>query len=153
MIIESQKHLFEIPRGVAYFNNAYMSPLMHSVVAAMHEGIASKAKPWTVKPADFFSSAEEARGLAAQLFAGGADKAAPDNIAIVPSASYGVQTAANALPLSGGQTVLVLEDQFPSNIYPWQEKARRVGAGVKILPAPEDDDWTAAVIAAIISPV
>ena len=144
MIIDSQKHLFDMPRGVAYFNNAYMSPLMHSVVAAMHEGIQAKARPWTISSDDFFLYAEEARGLAAQVFGGDAE-----NIAIVPSASYGIQTAANALPLKSGQTVLVLEDQFPSNIYPWQDKAARVGAQVKILPTPKDDDWTSVVIAAI----
>lgn len=144
MIIDSQRHLFDIPRDVAYFNNAYMSPLMHSVVEAMQGGIASKAQPWTISPDDFFTSCEEARGLAAQIYG-----SVNDNIAIVPSASYGIQTAANALPLSKRQTVLVLADQFPSNIYPWQEKAKEVGACVTILPAPADDDWTRAVLGAI----
>ena len=46
MIIPSQKHLFDIPDEVAYLNNAYMSPLMHSVVAAMEKGISRKAQPW-----------------------------------------------------------------------------------------------------------
>ncbi len=45
----------------------------------------------------------------------------------------------------------MLEDQFPSNIYPWQEKAKAVGAFVKIIPVPEDDDWTSAVLAHISS--
>lgn len=144
LMIDSQRHLFDMPRGVAYFNNAYMSPLMHSVVEAMRGGIAAKAQPWTISSGDFFTYCEEARELAAQVFGGAAD-----NIAIVPSASYGIQTAANALPLSKGQTVLVLEDQFPSNIYPWQEKAKEVGARVLILPTPADDDWTRAILSAI----
>ena len=144
MIIASQRHLFEIPETVAYFNNAYMSPLMHSVLGAMRFGLGLKAKPWTISSDDFFTYAEQTRSIAAQIFG-----SAPDNIAIVPSASYGIQTAANALPLKAGQTVLVLEDQFPSNIYPWQEKAKRCGAAVKILPTPSDDDWTAVLLAAI----
>ena len=144
MIIPSQKHLFDIPDEVAYLNNAYMSPLMHSVAAAMKKGISRKAQPWDYTSEEFFTYPEEARKLAAQIYGGSAD-----NIAIVPSASYGLQTAANALPLSQGQKVLVLEDQFPSNIYPWQDRARKVGAEVIILPTPQNDDWTQVLLAAI----
>ena len=144
MIINSQKHLFDIPDDVAYLNNAYMSPLMHSVVAAMQNGISRKAQPWDYTSEEFFTYPEEARVLAGQIYGGPAD-----NIAIVPSASYGLQTAANALSLSQGQKILVLEDQFPSNIYPWQDRARKVGADVVILPTPQDDDWTRVLLKAI----
>lgn len=137
MIIECQKHLFDIPYDVAYLNNAYMSPLMHRVVAAMKSGIETKVRPWTYKSDDFFVHADRTRRLAAKLWG-----SAASNIAFVPSASYGLQIAANALPLFKGQHILVLEDQFPSNIYPWQEKAAEVGAEVKILPIPLDDNWT-----------
>ena len=137
MIIPSQDHLFSIPEDVAYLNNAYMSPLMHSVVDAMTLGSSYKVKPWTYRSDQFFSLPEDARSLASQIFGCSAE-----NIAIIPSASYGIQTAANILPVSAGQNILVLEDQFPSNIYPWQDRAAKVGARVSILPTPDDDDWT-----------
>ena len=144
MIIPSQKHLFDIPDDVAYLNNAYMSPLMRSVVEAMKTGMTYKARPWTYSSDQFFSLPEEARNLAGEIFGTSAE-----NVAIVPSASYGIQTAANVLPLSKGQTILVLEDQFPSNIYPWQDRAAKVGANVNILPIPNDDDWTQVLLGAI----
>ena len=144
MIIQSQKHLFDIPEQVAYLNNAYMSPLMHTVVAAMETGISREVQPWHYTSDEFFTYAEEARDLAGQIYGGPAD-----NIAIVPSASYGLQTAANILPLSQGQKILVFEDQFPSNIYPWQDRASKVGAEVVILPTPQDDDWTRDLLSAI----
>ena len=144
MIIQSQKHLFDIPEQVAYLNNAYMSPLMHTVVAAMETGISRKVQPWHYTSDEFFTYAEEARDLAGQIYGGPAD-----NIAIVPSASYGLQTAANILPLSQGQKILVFEDQFPSNIYPWQDRASKIGAEVVILPTPQDDDWTRDLLSAI----
>lgn len=143
-ILPCQKHLFDIPDDVAYLNNAYMSPLMHSVVTAMQDGTAFKSRPWTYTSDHFFQYAAEARTLAGQIFGGAAD-----NIAIVPSASYGLQIAANILPLGNGQNVIVMADQFPSNIYPWQEKARRVQAQVNILPVPQDHDWTRVIIEAI----
>jgi len=144
MIIDSQKHLFDIPEEIAYLNNAYMSPLMHSVVKAMQEGIRDKVHPWTYSSQDFFTHAEHARDLAAKIYS-----TQSDNIAIVPSVSYGLQIAANALPLKAGQNILVLEDQFPSNIYPWQKKAATQGAKVVIVPTPTDDDWTRSLLAAI----
>jgi len=144
MIIDSQKHLFDIPEDVAYFNNAYMSPLMHSVVEAMQRGLQGKVQPWNYTSQDFFTYAEQARALAGKIYG-----TAADNIAIVPSASYGLQIAANTLPLKAGQNILVLEDQFPSNIYPWQKRAANEDAQLIILPTPEDDDWTARLLTAI----
>lgn len=37
-MIPSQRHLFAIPRDVAYLNCAYMGPLMNSVVSACDDG-------------------------------------------------------------------------------------------------------------------
>jgi selenocysteine lyase/cysteine desulfurase len=45
-----------------------------------------------------------------------------------------------------GQSILVLAEQFPSNYYPWQRLAEANGASLKIVPWPEDHDWTAAVL-------
>jgi selenocysteine lyase/cysteine desulfurase len=144
MPIPNQRHLFSIPESHAYLNTAYMSPLMHSVVSAMESGLQEKVSPWNYKAEQFFTDVDIARGLAAQVFG-----TAPQNIAIVPSASYGIQTAANNLPLRAGQNILVLENQFPSHIYPWQAKAAEVGAHVRILPIPKDDDWTQVVLSAM----
>ena len=144
MTIPSQRHLFSIPDSHAYLNTAYMSPLMSSVVSAMESGLAEKISPWNYKAEQFFTDVNRARGLAARVFGTQAE-----NVAIVPSASYGIQTAANAISLRKGQNILVLEDQFPSHIYPWQARAAQVGAHVNILPTPDNDDWTRVVLAAM----
>ncbi len=144
MIIPSQRHLFSIPDSHAYLNTAYMSPLMKTVVSAMKSGLAEKISPWNYKAEQFFTDVNIARGLAARVFG-----AQAESVAIVPSASYGIQTAANAISLAAGQNILVLEDQFPSHVYPWQARAGETGADVRILLAPSDDDWTRVVLAAI----
>ena len=117
-MIASQRHLFEIPDDIAYLNCAYMSPLMKPVVAASSIGLQRKATPWTVTPQDFFTESERARGLFGRLIG-----APADDVAIVPSASYGIATAAANLPVSAGQEILVLRDQFPSNVYSWRDLA------------------------------
>ncbi len=141
-MLHNQRHLFEIPSDVAYLNCAYMSPLMKQVVEAGRVGLARKQHPWELTPHQFFAGADEFRAVAAQLL--GADA---DCIAIVPSASYGVATAARNLPARKGQAILVLDEQFPSNYYPWQRLAEQSGASLKSVRWPEDHDWTAAVLA------
>ena len=142
-MIPSQRHLFDLPDDVAYLNCAYMAPLMHSVVEAGIRGARRKARPWEITAPDFFSDGARARGLFARVV-----NARAEDVAIVPAASYGMAVAARNLPLGNGQTVLVLADQFPSNLYPWRAAAARAGAEVVTVEAP-DGDLTAAVLAAI----
>jgi selenocysteine lyase/cysteine desulfurase len=140
-MLPCQRHLFDIPDDVAYLNCAYMSPLMTSALEAGTAGLARKAHPWEITADKFFTGAEEFRATAARLI-----DASPDDIAIVPSASYGMATAARNLPIKKGQSILVLEEQFPSNYYSWQRRAEETGARLKVVNWPDDHDWTAAVL-------
>ena len=147
-MIPCQRHLFDIPDGVAYLNCAYMSPLMKPALEAGTVGLARKAHPWELTPDKFFTGADEFRATAAQVL-----DCPADCIAIVPSASYGIATAARNLPVKKGQSILVLEEQFPSNYYPWQRRAEETGTPLKIVAWPVDNDWTAAVLDSLTSDV
>ena len=118
-MLDSQRHLFDIPSEVVYLNTAYMSPLLNSVVKAIDRGVRSKSKPWEIKIDDFYNNIERARALFSNLM-----NTNPQNIAIVPSASYGIQVAANNIKIDKSKKILILEDQFPSNVYPWQKVAK-----------------------------
>jgi len=149
-LLPSQRHLFDIPRHVAWLNCAYMSPLMNAVVAAGETGVRRKAQPWSLTPPDFFSESEATRALFARLVG-----ATADDIAVVPSASYGIAVAATNLPVAAGEEVVVIEDQFPSNIYSWRRLAAERGGRVRTVTRAEATtanggvDWTAALEAAI----
>jgi selenocysteine lyase/cysteine desulfurase len=143
-MLPCQRHLFDIPDDVTYLNCAYMSPLMKPVVEAGNAGLARKLHPWELTADKFFTGSDDFRAAAAQLL-----DSAPDCIAIVPSASYGMATAARNLPVRQGQAILALDEQFPSNYYPWQRLADENGASLKIVPWPDDHDWTAAVLKAL----
>ena len=143
-MIPCQRSLFDLPDDVAYFNCAYMSPLMKSVVAAGAAGVASKARPWQITPPDFFSGPEKARNLFAELIGGEAD-----NIAVIPAASYGIATAARNIPIGRNQRVVVLAGQFPSNVYVWRERTRETGGKFTTVRRPDNGDWTSAIIDAI----
>ncbi|MEH6547786.1 MAG: aminotransferase class V-fold PLP-dependent enzyme, partial [Sneathiella sp.] len=143
-MIPSQRYLFDIPDTVTYFNCGYMSPQLKAVRAAGHYGVDRKSSPWEVTPADFFTLPEQARGLFSQLV-----NANATSIAIIPSASYGLAIAAKNISASAGQKILILQDQFPSNVYCWQELSARTGAEIVTINTPADYDWTTAVLAAI----
>nr|WP_247717886.1 aminotransferase class V-fold PLP-dependent enzyme [Qipengyuania proteolytica] len=140
----SQRHRFTIPEEVHYLNCAYMAPLADSVSAAMVGGARLKERPWAYRPADFFTSVEAFRSRAAQL-AG----VAADSLAVVPSVSYALAIAAANLPLGKGQRIVTLADQFPSNVYAWQELAARNGGEVIAVRRPSQSCWSEAVLDAI----
>src|SRR5580700_2050126 len=147
-MIPCQRHLFDIPNDVAYLNCAYMSPLMKPALEAGFAGLTRKTHPWELTADKFFTGSEDFRATAAQLIG-----ASADDIAIVPSASYGIATAARNLPVKKGQSILVLAEQFPSNYYAWQRLAEETGAALKVVPWPEDHDWTAAVLHSLTADV
>ncbi|MDQ3285160.1 MAG: aminotransferase class V-fold PLP-dependent enzyme [Actinomycetota bacterium] len=137
----SHRKLFEIPDDVAYLNCAYMSPQLRAVRTVGEEAVARKSRPWEISPRDFFENSETARRLFAQLVGGDTE-----GVAIIPSASYGMAVATANVPLRSGHNVVVLEEQFPSNVYPWRELAKRTGAEVVTVPRPAGQDWTSAVL-------
>ena len=140
-MIPSQRHLFDIPEDIAYLNCAYLGPLSHAVVAAGREASGKKSRPWEIGSEDFFTETEVARALFAGLI-----NAGDDDVAIVPAASYGVSVAARNLPLAKEQTVVVLAEQFPSNVYAWRESTNGAGARMIAVPRPEHGDLTRAVL-------
>ena len=135
---------FDLPAGVAYLNCAYMGPLPRVALAAGRHALEGKARPWEIGVPDFFEPVERARSLFAGFVGGDAD-----GVCIVPSVSYGIALAAANLPVGRGDRIVVLAEQFPSNVYAWRDLAERTGAEVVTVPRPADDGWTAAVEAAV----
>jgi selenocysteine lyase/cysteine desulfurase len=139
--LPSQRQLFEIPDDVAFLNCAYISPLPKASLTAGDRGLRRKAQPWTIAPADFFTSSEAVRKLFADLV-----NARADDIAFAPSVSYGMAQAAHNIPIQKTQRIVTLSEQFPSNVYPWMDLAERTGAAFVSVPRPGDDDWTSALL-------
>lgn len=143
-LIPNQRHLFDIPQDVAYLNVATMGPLPVAASEAGQRGVARKLRPWTIPDTDFFSDTARLRPLLGELI--GADAA---GIAFVPSASYGLAVAARNLPLEKGQKILLLEDQFPSNVYTWREHARQTGTLIETVASRGNETLSDALLGAI----
>jgi selenocysteine lyase/cysteine desulfurase len=141
LILPNQRALFDIPDHVTYLNCAYMSPLMMTVTEAGKRGVLRKTSPWNIGVPDFFVESDSLRATFAQLIG-----CTGDDVAIIPAVSYGVSAAARNLPIEKGQSILVAAEQFPSNVYPWLERAKEVGATIKTAPRPSNGDWTSSVL-------
>ncbi|MDH5289402.1 MAG: aminotransferase class V-fold PLP-dependent enzyme, partial [Acidimicrobiia bacterium] len=138
------RHLFDLPDGVAYLNCAYMGPLPRRSTEAGIAGLARKARPWDIATEDFFAPVAALRRAAARLV-GGDD----EGIALIPAVSYGMATAAANLRPTTGQRIVVLADQFPSNVHPWRRLAADTGALLSTVARPANSDWTGALLDAI----
>ncbi|MCB1044531.1 MAG: aminotransferase class V-fold PLP-dependent enzyme [Acidobacteria bacterium] len=135
---------FRIPEDLSYLNCAYLSPLHKDVEQAGLNGLARKREPWRISADDFFIESNQARERFAALVHGDAS-----GVSILPSVSYGMGVAAHNLPMGEGQHVLVLAEQFPSNYYPWQERAGAQGASIRVIDRPKSGNWTDAICRAI----
>lgn len=141
-----QRDQFDLPQDVNYLNCAYQSPKLTSTVAIADQEVRRSARPWTISSEDFFAPAEKLRGLFARLI-----DARPEDVAIVPSCSYGIATAAANLDARSDEHIVVLSEQFPSNIYSWKDLIHKRGARLTVVDRPQEDDWSSRIIEAIDS--
>ena len=143
-ITGSQRHLFDIPDDVTYLNAAYLAPQLRERRAAGIRALDQADAPWTISVETFFEPVEHLRSLFADLIGGDAE-----GVAIVPAVSYGIEVAAANLPVRSGRTVVVLEEQFPANVYPWRAAIDRDGGEIITVRRPQHGAWTASVLDAI----
>jgi selenocysteine lyase/cysteine desulfurase len=146
-MLASQRDLFDVPRDICYLNAASYSPLPLRTQEAGRAAVGRKGRPWTLEASFANAQHERARAAAAALI--GAD---PADIALIPSVSYGVATAAKLLTIARGTRVIVLENDHSSPVLEWHVRADAQGFTVETISQPPDGDWTAALLAAIERP-
>ena len=143
-MLASQRALFDVPRHICYLNSASYSPLPLRTQEAGRAAVGRKGTPWTLEPTFANQQHERARAAAARLI-----NADPADMALIPSISYGVATAAKVLTIDRGARIIVLENDHSSPVLEWQTRADAQGLAVETIRRPDDGDWTSAVLAAI----
>src|SRR5438552_3317335 len=143
-MLASQRALFDIPSNICYLNAASYSPLPLKTQEAGRAAVGRKGKPWTLPVSFANEQNERTRAAAARLI-----NAEPSDVALIPSISYGVATAAKLLTIPRGTRVLVLEDDHSSPVLEWHSRAEAQGFVVETVRRPDNGDWTSAVLAAI----
>jgi selenocysteine lyase/cysteine desulfurase len=143
-MLSSQRALFDIPRDICYLNAASYSPMPIRTLEAGRAAVGRKGRPWTLEASFANQQHERARTAAARLI-----HAEPSDIALIPSISYGVATAAKLLTPGRGTRVIVLENDHSSPVLEWQTRADAEGFTVETINQPDDGDWTSAVLESI----
>lgn len=149
-MLSNQKALFSLPENVAYLNGAYMSPQLKSVEQIGIENLRRKNHPFSITADDFFSQ----RILLKERFSALIGAKNPNNIAIIPSVSYGIANAAKNVKLEKGDEIILVDEQFPSNVYAWQDVAKQKGATIRLIKPPSGFEnrgrlWNEAIANAI----
>ncbi len=102
------------------------------------------AAPWRIASTDWFTEVERLRGLFAQVIGSEAD-----GVALIPASSYGLAIAAANLDAAPGQSVLVLDEEYPSGIYTWRSFVQRTGAELHTVRRESAQSWSDAILAAL----
>jgi selenocysteine lyase/cysteine desulfurase len=147
--MKCQRQKFLLQRKNAYLNCAYMSPLMKKVEKAGIKGLKMKRNPVKVSVDDFFHESEQLRSAYSRLI----ENDDPNRVVIIPSVSYGLANVAQNLPFNDGEIILA-EEQFPSNVYPWA-RLKEKGFAIKVVSPPQSEkrgeSWNEKILDAINS--
>lgn len=128
-MLPCQRYRFQLPPHLHYLNCAYMAPLAREVEEAGVRGMVRRRDPSKITADDFFVETDALRERFARLI-GSSD---PQRVAIIPAVSYGIATAARNVAVESGQNIVILGEQFPSNVYVWMRKARENGAELRVV--------------------
>ena len=146
-LISTQKDKFTLPENVHYLNCATRSPLSKKAEQAGYEAVRRDTNPFGLHPDDFFRGAMHVRSLFSELIcnqtAGGAvcHNVEAERIAIIPSVSYGMAVVARNLSgkpgLRAGQKIVLVGDEFPSDVYAWDRVCTELGLSIVTVPMPD----------------
>ncbi|MHA7685035.1 aminotransferase class V-fold PLP-dependent enzyme [Cupriavidus sp. PET2-C1] len=110
---------FPITKRMLYLDSAHQTPLATSVRAALHDFYSEGHDTAGPKPV-WLKRAEQTRQHVAKFL-----NALPSEIAFTKNTSEGLNIAANAVPLSAGDNVLMIEGDHPNNAYAWLNLKRK----------------------------
>ena len=113
-LAELREREFPALAGAAYLNAASVTPTPERTRRALDEANRRRTRITEWEEEDFTAPLHAAREAAARLV--GAD---PDEIALGWNTSFGINLAAQCLPIPAGSTVVVSDREFPANVYPW----------------------------------
>ncbi len=147
---EDKRHLFDILEDITYLNIASLSPSFKSVEKAGIDAVIKKSRPYKIPSSDFFEPVIAVKKLFAELI--GAEDY--NRIATIPSVSYGLANVANNVKLNPDDEVIIIEEQFPSNVYIWKKLVKQYGAKLIVIKAPDTktdfgNRWNDAIMEAI----
>lgn len=122
MNLDSYRADFPITEQHAFLNHASVSTYSQRVAQALREHIEQmQTVPFDRVRERVMGTVQELKERAARLI----NAARPDEIVPIGGTAMGINTAAASLPLRAGDNVLILDGDYPANVYPWLNLAPR----------------------------
>jgi cysteine desulfurase / selenocysteine lyase len=117
-----------IAKKWAYLDHAAVAPITASAAAAMNRQVEQALFEGDTAWPEWARLLHETRQAAANHI-----HAHPDEIALVPNTTAGINYVAEGLDWRPGDNVVTLADEYPSNLYPWMNLADR-GVETRLVP-------------------
>lgn len=142
-MIDDYSHDFGPFNGRTWLNCAHQGALPRIAANEAREAIGWKVTPYELTAERFNSVPARLRTALARLL-----NASTDEIILGNSASYGLHLLANGISWKQGDEVLVVANDFPSDILPWlrlEERGVRVRRLYPENPLPDPDELRGAI--------
>jgi cysteine desulfurase / selenocysteine lyase len=117
-----------VAKSWAYFDHAAVSPIPRRAAQAMRGWIDQATQDGDVPWLQWSRKANAVRGLATRLL-----NCKSPEIALVPNTTYGINIVAMGLPWRAGDSLVVPENEYPSNLLPWRG-LERLGVEIRTIP-------------------
>lgn len=117
-----------------HLNNAGIAPLLPRGAAAIRT-LLERMAAGTHGVLEVFAMHDRAREPIARLVG-----ARPDDVAFFSSCSAAISQVALGMTLKPGDEIVLPDQEYPSNAYPWHRAAQRAGARVVVVPS--KPDWS-----------
>lgn len=109
-----------VSRKWAYFDHACVAPIPQTTADAVAKWTSEALLDGDVNWKQWESQHENLRQLTARVI-----KSAPEEIALVPNTTFGINLVADGFPWTPGDNVVLPAHEFPSNLYPWMALQER----------------------------
>ena len=112
----------------AYFDHAAVAPIPRIAMEKMSLWAEQAAMDGDICWPVWHRQHEDLRDLTAQVI-----NAKPQEIALIPNTTFGINLVAGGLPWRPGDNVVLPEHEFPSNLYPWMQLESQ-GVELRLVP-------------------
>ncbi|HWE38745.1 MAG TPA: aminotransferase class V-fold PLP-dependent enzyme [Isosphaeraceae bacterium] len=134
---------FPVVERWAYFDHAAVAPLPRRSGDRLRAWAEDQARNGVVHWPDWEKKLEATRRDLARLIG-----AEVDEIAFVNSTTHGINIVAEGFPWREGDNVVTAAEEYPSNLFPWQNLAPR-GVSLRRVPTRDDRIWVEDLAAAM----
>ncbi len=121
---------FPVLRRWSFFNHAGVSPIPKVAADALRQ-FADEAAAGAYLGTSWYPDLDKLKALAGRIINANADE-----IALVKNTSEGINIVASGLDWQAGDRIVTTAVEYPANVYPWMELARR--RGVRLIMVPEE---------------